>query len=104
MSTLFSKDHKFWQDFEAYKKQYYDTLGKEKQYSASKELFTELDFEYRAKGKSAVCFAMVNAMSYLPGVINERRDKETIQLLEHIHVGFQCKDDIDDFLADLENN
>jgi hypothetical protein len=104
LSALFSKDHKFWEDFDGYKNQYYNTLRKEKEFSVSKKLFTELEFDEVAKGKSAVCYAMVNAMSYLSKKINDKRDKEIICLLEHIHVGFQCKDDIDDFIADLENN
>jgi hypothetical protein len=47
---------------------------------------------------------MVNAMSYLSKNINEKRDAGITRCLEHIHIGFQCKDDIDDFIADLENN
>jgi geranylgeranyl pyrophosphate synthase len=46
---------------------------------------------------------MIYALSHLSGNTNEKRDSELIKCLEHLHIAFQCKDDIDDFLFDLEN-
>lgn len=91
LSVFFSKSHKFWMDFENYKSQYFNTLKREKDFSISKIFFSELEFDEIAKGKLAVCYAMVNAMSYLSKKISVKRDKEIICLLEHIQWGFNVK-------------
>lgn len=103
LSNLFSHDHPFWVDFERCKLHYYEAVQKEKVISTSKSLFNELDFEGIATGKSSVCYALVHALSHLSKEQDGKRDKDIIQCLGHLHLAFQCKDDIDDFIDDLNN-
>ena len=99
LSSVFDGQHPFWENFQENKETYFLTLKKEKQYSAAKKKLTEEHFDEVAMGKSAVCYSIVNALSYLSDT--DVNDEELIFLLKEIHIAFQCKDDIDDFLPDL---
>ena len=99
LSSIFEYHHPFWADFHRNKEIYFSTLQKEKQYSLTKKRLTEEDFDKIAIGKSSVCYSIVNALSHLSSI--DVNDEDVILLLKEIHVAFQCKDDIDDFLTDL---
>lgn len=99
LSSIFEYQHPFWADFQRNKEIYFSTLKEEKQYSSTKKRLSEEDFDKIAIGKSYVCYSVLDALSYLSA--NTITNDDLFILLKEIHVAFQCKDDIDDFLTDL---
>ncbi len=102
LSLLFDAHHPFWIDFERNKEKYFTTLRTEKNYSTEKKQLTEEDFNRIATGKSSVCYSIVNALSHLSDQHVAIGNEDVIFLLKEIHIAFQCKDDVDDFLDDIE--
>lgn len=102
LSHIFPLSHSFWNDFEDHKESYYKALMHEKEVSKTKINISQLDFEKLAMGKSAVCYAVIDALIYLS---KEKPKTELLfKCLEYIHIAFQYQDDVNDFIEDLNNN
>jgi len=100
LSCLFPMDSPFWNSFQKCKFQLFKTVKLEKQLSYNSS-WDDTTFEEIAIGKSAVCYAIIHAME----VLNQNpcdHKNELISCLENIHIAFQYRDDIDDFLSDLK--
>lgn len=104
LSMLFSpiqdEGIRFWQKFNERKQQYLKTIMLERRLSKDKENIPLSVFLEIAVGKSAVCYAMVDAMAVLA---NDHKYEEDLKnCLKYIHIGFQYLDDLDDFKKDLQ--
>jgi hypothetical protein len=100
LAQLFPAGDDFWDSFATCKQEYASANLLEKQASAHGKAYTQESFERIAAGKSAVCYTMVYALRSLgkdAGPVSELR-----QCLEHLHVGMQYLDDVEDFKQDWE--
>jgi len=100
LAQLFPTGDNFWDSFAACKQEYAMANLLEKQVSARRTAYTQKSFEQMAAGKSAVCYAMIYALHSLgrgAGPICEMR-----QCLQHLHIGMQYLDDIEDFKQDWQ--
>ncbi|ETZ20310.1 hypothetical protein [Pedobacter sp. V48] len=99
LGRLYENSNPFWQYFEACKLQYFNTIFLEKQWSQKRPLITETVFKKVAAGKSAVCNAIVYALNGL--MLEDFKDTpHWLECLQHLHIGFQYLDDLDDFKKD----
>lgn len=100
LAELFPLQSSFWARFEQCKNMYMAANITEKKLSLSRPPYDESLFEEMATGKSAVCFAMVHALSSLA---NETTYVDRLLLcLRHLHIGIQCVDDVLDFVSDWQ--
>lgn len=106
LSSYFNVTHSFWKDFEKLKILYFNTIEHEKKLSLVKRHISKQDFESIAKGKSAICYAIVYALNYLSnnGLRNEIYISDLLKCMKEIHIAFQYQDDINDFYKDLIRN
>lgn len=100
LSTLFGPGDPFWAQLDACKKHYAASNLHEKNFSVARGSFSLEAFESLAQGKSAVCNAVVYALSSLGGVTEPV--EPLLDCLKHLHVALQCMDDVDDFRTDWE--
>jgi len=98
--TLFPITNPFWRDFNKCKHLYIETNLLEKRISELDENISIEIFEKLATGKSALCIALVDALVCLSGDITYANELKIF--LEHFHIAFQYRDDIDDFKRDIE--
>ncbi|QDK82487.1 hypothetical protein EXU85_29325 [Spirosoma sp. KCTC 42546] len=99
LALLFPTNSSFWLKFNKYKNEYGKAVLTEKHFAKSGQLYSEATFEQLAAGKSAVCYAAIQALVTLNGCTPF--DNQLERCLRHIHIAFQYLDDIDDFEADL---
>ena len=102
LSNLLPRESVFWLNLNRYKLQFAKANVLEKQLSADKPSISESEFENLAEGKSAVCYAIVDALQALAN--DCRFDYDLRDLLKHFHIAFQYRDDIDDFKKDIASN
>ncbi len=100
LAGLFPAGDPFWAQLDACKKQYAASNQHEKKLSAQRGSFSLAAFEELAAGKSAVCNAVVYALSSLGGTTAPVAD--LLDCLRHVHVALQCMDDVDDFRTDWQ--
>nr|GFB62450.1 hypothetical protein [Tanacetum cinerariifolium] len=98
LTQLFPVGNGFWAAFELCKDEYASTNMREKQMSVTRAGFSEKVYEEIASGKSAICYAIVHAMSNLSNSA-EAVDK-IYACLKHLHIAMQYLDDIQDFKQD----
>lgn len=98
LTRLFEADNPFWAQFNECKARYASANLLEKQYALERPALTVQEFEHLAAGKSAICFAMVYAMSSLG--MDATPIKALLACLEGIHIGSQYFDDVQDFRED----
>lgn len=102
LAGLFAPDDPFWALLEACKKQYAASNLQEKARRAGRGPFPLEEFEALAADKSAVCNAIVYALSCLGGTTAPV--EALLECLRHAHVALQCMDDVEDFRTDWELN
>jgi hypothetical protein len=100
LASLFPEEP-FWNTFSDVRKKYFDVLHTEKILSEQKNAYDMSLFETIAKGKSIMCHNTIYALQYLANDANH--EKSLIEVLNHIHIAFQCLDDIDDFNKDRKH-
>jgi hypothetical protein len=101
LAKLFPEGSPFWPSFEACKQEYVEACLREKQINAATPAYSRGAFEMIAKGKSAVCFALVYAMCSLGQ--DWQHEKDLVDCLALIHTGEQYFDDLLDFRPDMQN-
>ncbi|GAB3028087.1 hypothetical protein [Spirosoma pulveris] len=99
LSLLFPTNSSFWPIFNRYKNEYAKAVLTEKDFATLGEIYSEATFEQLAAGKSAVCYAAIQALVTLNGYTPFENELE--RCLRHIHIAFQYLDDLDDFKVDL---
>ncbi|NQX54902.1 hypothetical protein HQN86_14870 [Pedobacter panaciterrae] len=99
LGRLYENSNPFWQYFEACKLEYFSTTLLEKQWSQKRPAITEVVFKKIASGKSAVCNAIVYALNGLMPK-DFQHTPDWLECLQHLHIGFQYLDDLDDFKKD----
>ena len=97
---LFPGNDPFWDSLAACKGQYARSNVHEKEFGALRGPFTREAFEALAADKSAVCNAVVYALSRLGGT--DAPVAALLNCLNHVHVAFQCMDDVEDFSLDWD--
>lgn len=102
LATLFPQKDPFWGLLDYCKQQYAESNVKEKVLSAERGTFTLEMFEGLAADKSAVCNAIVYALSRLGG--DTQPVEALLGCLKHLHIGLQCMDDEEDFRQDWEQH
>ena len=102
LSALFPAGDPFWTQLDACKMEYAGSNQHEKQLNAQRGSFSLEAFEALAAGKSAVCNAIVYALSSLGGTTDPV--KALLDCLHHTHVALQCMDDVEDFRTDWEQS
>ncbi|GAA3933720.1 prenyltransferase/squalene oxidase repeat-containing protein [Hymenobacter algoricola] len=100
LGQLFPTIDEFWPAFGQCKQEYAAANLREKHLSALRTDITETQFEEIAAGKSAVCYAMVHALSSLSG--STAPVAELRRCLQHLHVALQYLDDVEDFRQDWQ--
>jgi hypothetical protein len=100
LGYLFPLNDPFWSAFERCKQQYAGANAQEKRLSRSHSDFSRETFEQLAADKSAVCNAIVYALSSLGGT--DAPVAQLIKCLRHVHIALQCVDDVEDFRTDWE--
>lgn len=105
LAEVFPLRHPFWDSFEILKKKYFKIILLEKELFKTPFQVKEEDFLKIAEGKSVVSHAVVLALN--EAAKSESGSSQTTQelmnCLKFIHIGFQCLDDTDDFLKDLDS-
>ena len=99
LALLFPTNSSFWPKFNSYKNEYGKAVLTEKHFAKSGKLYSEDTFEQLAAGKSAVCYAAIQALVTLNS--STPFDDQLERCLRHIHIAFQYIDDLDDFETDL---
>lgn len=101
LSGLFPAADPFWAELDACKKQYAASVLEEKARNAARGPFPLTRFVALAAGKSAVCNAIVHALSRL-GSDGWAAGTPLLACLADLHVALQCMDDVEDFVRDAE--
>src|SRR6476661_1346598 len=100
LTNLFPGADPFWEAFAACKQEYVAANMREKKFAEQPESFTEAGYEAMAAGKSAVCYALVPALASLGRVASS--PGALCRCLQHLHIGMQYHDDLEDFRQDWE--
>ncbi|WP_139926287.1 hypothetical protein [Hymenobacter sp. DG01] len=100
LTTLFPVGTPFWAQFHQCKQRYTAANLEEKKYAELRPALTVQQFEHLAAGKSAICFAMVHALSNLGQ--DTTHVEALLECLASIHIGSQYFDDVEDFAQDWE--
>jgi putative peptide zinc metalloprotease protein len=100
LGALFPQQDPFWAALDRCKQQYAGANIQEKKLSRAPGPFSKEMFEQLAADKSAVCNAIVYALSSLGGTTAPVAP--LVNCLRHLHVALQCVDDVEDFNTDWQ--
>lgn len=100
LGDLFPLHDPFWLALDECKQQYAGANLRERTLATSHGPFSLETFEQLAADKSAMCNAIVYALSRLGGIVVPVA--ALISCLKHVHIALQCMDDVQDFRTDWE--
>lgn len=105
LSWLIDSKDIFWTKFRESKIQYAKAVLREKHIRNSEEVINQELFEHIYESKSAsLAYNLINAFESVGKGKREGVASLLKQLLKHIHLAYQFRDDIDDFRTDLRKS
>jgi len=102
LAWLIDAENAFWPKYNHSKMQYVQAVMLEKKIKEHDQPIDKSLFETIYEGKSAtLAYNLIDALDAVGKAANIELVKSLKQLLKHIHLAYQFKDDIDDFKSDL---